>query len=112
MKKLIALFAIATGIGFITPTESSARDYCHNDRRVVGYHSCGAPIYSVYHVHGYDRYGHPVGHWVTDRSSHSGCRSCYSRSSYSRSRHHHHGPVIPVPPHHRAAASFFFGFGR
>ncbi|TDU81151.1 hypothetical protein EI77_00453 [Prosthecobacter fusiformis] len=115
MKKIIAILAVVTGIGFLTPSESSARDYCHNDRRVVSYHPCGAPIYAVYHVHGHDRYGHPIGHWVTQHTSHSSCRSCYSRSSHHHDHHHdshHRGPSFPVPPHHRAAASFFFGFGR
>lgn len=116
MKKIIAILAVVTGIGFITPTESSARDYCHNDRRIVSYHPCGAPIYSVYQICGRDRYGHPIGHWVTQRTSHSSCRSCYSRSSHHGHGHGHgHGhhsssrPSFPIPPHHRAAASFFFG---
>ncbi len=117
MKKLIALLAVATGIGFIAPAESSARDYCHNDRRIVSHHSCGAPIYSVYQVCGHDRWGRPMGRWVTQHVSHSSCRSCYPRHGYGHGHHHHghssryrSGP--PMPPHHRAAASFFFGFGR
>lgn len=113
MKKIIAILAVVTGIGFITPSESSARDYCHHDRRIVSYHSCGAPVYAVYHVHGRDRYGRPVGHWVTQNVSHSSCGSCYPRSRSHHGHHHHsHRPTLPVPPHHRAAASFFFGFGR
>ncbi len=115
MKKIIALLAVATGIGFLSPSESSARDYCHNDRRIVSYHPCGAPIYSVYQICGRDRYGNPVGHWVTLNTSHSSCRACYSRSSHHDHDHGHshhsssHGPGFPFPPHHGAAASFFFG---
>lgn len=114
MKKILALLAVAAGVGFIAPEQSSARDYCHNDRRIVSYHRCGAPIYSVYQICGRDRYGRPVGHWVTQHTSHSSCRSCNPRRGYSHSHSHRDdcGPRLPVPPHHRAAASFFFGFGR
>lgn len=115
MKKIIAILAVVTGIGFLAPAESSARDYCHNDRRIVSYHSCGTPVYSVYQVFGRDRYGRPIGRWVTQSSGHS-CGRCYSRSSHHGHGHHYsrHRSVLPtpVPPHHRAAASFFFGFGR
>lgn len=119
MKTIIALLALAAGTGFITPSESSARDYCHNDRRIISYHPCGTPIYSVYQICGYDRFGNPVGHWVTQNVSHGSCRSCYSRSHHHHDDHDHghghghyrssRGPSLPIPPHHRAAARFFFG---
>jgi len=113
MKKIIAILAVVTGIGFFTPTESSARDYCHNDRRIVSYHSCGAPVYSVYQVYGRDRWGRPIGRWVTQSVSHSSCRTCYP--SYSSGHHHHHHysssyrTVVPVSPRR---TGFFFSFGR
>jgi hypothetical protein len=117
MKKIIAILAVVTGIGFLAPAESSARDYCHNDRRVVSYHSCGTPVYSVYQVYGRDRYGRPMGRWVTQSRSHGACGQCDSRShrGHGHGHGHYHGSrrsVMPVPPHHRAAASFIFGFGR
>ncbi|MEN3940003.1 hypothetical protein WJU23_01835 [Prosthecobacter sp. SYSU 5D2] len=116
MKKIIAILAVVTGIGFLAPAESSARDYCHNDRRVVSYHSCGTPVYSVYQVYGRDRYGRPLGRWVTQSAGHGSCGRCYSRSSHRGHGHGYHysghRPVLPVPPHHRVASSFFFGFGR
>lgn len=102
MKKIIAILAVVTGIGFITPSESSARDYCHNDRRIVSYRSCGAPVYATYQVYGRDHCGRPIGRWVTVQTSHSSCGTCYPRSS-----HHGHGS------HHRSSRSgFSFFFGR
>lgn len=117
MKKIIAILTVVTAIGFLTPSESSARDYCHTDRRVVSYHACGAPIYSVYQICGRDRYGNPVGHWVTQQVNHSSCRSCYPSSGHDGHGHHHghsshgHRPSFSGPPHHRTA-DVFFGFGR
>lgn len=115
MKKIIAILAVVTGIGFLAPAESSARDFCHNDRRVVSYHSCGTPVYSVYQVYGRDRFGRPIGRWVTQSAGHGSCGRCYSRSRHRGPVHYHPAPrpvVLPMPPHHRAATSIFFGFGR
>lgn len=113
MKKIIAILAVVTGLGFVAPTESSARDYCHNDRRVVSYLPCGRPVYSVYQIYGRDHCGRPLGQWVTQHVNHSACGTCNPRPVCPPSYHgsHHRRPSFPVPPHHRAA-SFIFSFGR
>lgn len=107
MKKIIAILAILIGIGFITPAESSARDYHLNDRRIVRYHPCGTPIYAVYTVTKRDKYGRVIQRgWVTESANHSYCRACYPRSSYGHD--HRRDDYRPGPPR-RPSGGFFFG---
>lgn len=101
MKKIIALLAVVTGIGFLSPSESNARDHHRHypgERRVISRHSCGDPIYAVYTVRR-DRHGHVIStDWV--RQSHR-CR--YDRHDH-HDHHHHDGPS--------RRSGFFFSFGR
>lgn len=89
MKKIIML-VVAVAAFSLVPIHNASAGHDSN-RRVVGYTSCGDPIYSVYHIHGYDHCGRPVGHWVTQYpSSHhqsGGYRPQYRQSyrpDYSR----------------------------
>lgn len=117
MKTILTILAVSSVLGFASPSEIQARDFCsHGHTRVVSYLPCGRPIYAVYQVYGYDRCGNPVGHWVTQRES-CGCSRCspprhyapscppergFSGSSAGLSGHSYHG----------SGRSWFFSFGR
>lgn len=117
MKAILALAVAAAALGFAAPSSASAYDHCHpGARRVVGYQSCGTPIYAVYQVCGYDGYGRPIGRWVTETPRYcpppapTYCPppSC-PPSGYGHGHVRGGPPLPPIPPHHRAAFSFFFG---
>lgn len=80
MKKLLMLVAAVAAFSLV-PINSAKADHGCN-RRVVGYSSCGDPIYAVYQVYGYDHCGRPVGRWVTQYPSHR-----YSGGGYSSGYH-------------------------
>jgi hypothetical protein len=116
MKKILALVAAATAIGFAVPAESQAWDRCSSGHtRIVSYRPCGRPIYANYVVCGYDRCGNPIGHWVTQREA-CGCYRCNPRSTGYCPPHAHHGHFggyrqVPVCPP-RSGVSWSFSFGR
>ncbi len=112
MKSILALLAAVTVFGIAAPSTSQAGDYCHpGSRRVVSYLSCGTPVYATWQICGYDRYGNPQGHWVTDTP-----RYCppprpvcpppsYCPPSYG---HGHSRAHFPIP----RGGSFSVYFGR
>ena len=111
MKTILSLLAAVTTLGFAIPSTASA-DHC-DDRRIVSYLPCGLPVYAHYEVFGYNRYGQPIGHWETERTS-CDCPICHPRPVvYS------HPGCTPEPRHHgshgeagRPGLGFFFSFGR
>lgn len=120
MKTLLAIVAAAAAFGIAAPTSVKADPGCsHGQTRVVGYTSWGAPIIAVYHVHGYDRYGHPIGHWVTQPAPvRPSCPPSYGGGypgGYGGGyggHHHHHGSSGGYYGRPRSGVSFSFGFGR
>ena len=107
MKKILALVAAATTLGFAVPSETQAWDRCSTPHsRIVSYLPCGRPVYAVYQIYGHDRCGNPVGRWVTQRSI-CGCNTCSPRSSY-----HGHSGFRPACPPSRGGTSWSFSFGR
>lgn len=115
MKTLLAIIAAAAAFGIAAPTSAKADPRCsHGQTRVVGYTSWGAPIIAVYHVHGYDRCGQPIGHWVTQPAPvRPGCGPSYGGGyGGGYSGHHHHGPSRGYYSRPRGGVSFSFGFGR
>lgn len=116
MKKILSITAALTVIGFALPSETQAFDRCHtpSTTRIISRTPCGQPVYATYQVYGRDRFGHPVGRWVTQRSSHT-CGVCNPRPACppSYGHGHHHRVVAPAPicpP--RSGVSWFFSFGR
>lgn len=111
MKTLLAIVAAAAAFGIATPSTAKADPRCsHGQTRVVGYTSWGAPIIAVYHVHGYDRCGQPIGHWITQPAPvRPSCPPAYG-GGYSG--HHHHGYSGGYRGRPRSGVSFSFGFGR
>ncbi|CAN5750329.1 hypothetical protein BH11VER1_BH11VER1_29220 [soil metagenome] len=89
MKKILML-VMAVAAFSLVPIQSAKADHGSN-RRVVGYTSCGDPIFAVYQIYGYDQCGRPVGRWVTQYPSsrshyqNEGCRSDYRESYRSNS---------------------------
>ncbi len=117
MKTLLAIVAAAAAFGIAAPTSAKADPRCsHGQTRVVGYTSWGAPIMAVYHVHGYDRWGQPIGHWVTQPAPvRPGCGPGPGFGpgfSGGYGGHHHHGPSRGYYGRPRSGVSFSFGFGR
>lgn len=112
MKSILTLLAAAAVLGFAAPSTANA-DHACGSRRIISYRACGAPIYAVYQIVGYDRCGHPVGQWVTQNVAHS-CGTCNPRPSYgSHSGHNHgHSGYRPGYSQSRSGLSFRFGFGR
>jgi hypothetical protein len=114
MKYTLALLAAVAAFGILTPASASARDHC--ERRIVGYSASGYPVYSVYQIYGYDRWGNPLGRWVTESSCDRGYdRGSYGYSGYRSHGHRSHRPSIPLPPlphHHRPGAGLSIFFGR
>lgn len=95
MKYSLALLAAVAALGIFTPVSASAHDHC--ERRIVGYTASGYPIYSVYQIYGYDRFGNPLGRWVTESSCEPGYRGGYGYSGY-RGHDYPRRPSIPLPP--------------
>ena len=78
MKKIVMLLVAISIFSLISIHQASAdHNFC---RRLVGYTSCGEPIYAVYQICGYDRCGRPIGRWVTE----------YPSSRYEREEHRPH----------------------
>lgn len=85
MKKTLTLLAVAGAMSLL-PVSSAQAGHHGSNCRLTGRTPCGKPIYSYYHVHGYDSCGRPVGHWVQQYPSSCHCRSRgHSHSSSSRS---------------------------
>lgn len=102
MKTILTLLAMAATIGFITPTESDARPKT-GARRVVAYHSCGAPIVEVFTIYDRSRSGK-----ILDAGWRRQPHYCnYDRRGRGRDHdhhdHHHDGP------RRRGGVSFSFG---
>ncbi len=109
MKKILALVAAATTLGFAVPSETQAWDRCSTPHsRIISYLPCGRPVYAVYQIYGRDRCGNPVGRWVTQHTS-CGCSTCSPRSHYHG---HSHGGYRPSCPPSRGGVSWSFSFGR
>lgn len=118
MKKILALVAAATTLGFAVPSETQAWDRCSTPHsRIISYLPCGRPVYATYQVYGYDRCGNALGRWVTQHS-HCGCMTCNPRPAcpppsyghfggYHRS---HSAPAASCAP--RGGVSWIFSFGR
>ncbi|HCN29147.1 MAG TPA: hypothetical protein DIT64_10410 [Verrucomicrobiales bacterium] len=113
MKKTLLIITAAAALGAAAPTSAEAWDACHSHSRVVSYLPCGRPVYAVYQVYGRDRWGQPVGRWVTQHSA-CGCRACRPPVVV-------HRPVCPPPvvyhppvcaPVPSRSVSWFFSFGR
>ena len=117
MKKILALIAVVSSLGFATPSVSEANDWGHS--RIVSYHRCGRPVVSSYQVYGYDRCGNPLGRWVTQNTA-CGCSVCNPRPICHPSSHGRFGgyrqirtPIVPVAPcAPRSGVSWHFSFGR
>ena len=113
------LFAVIAAFALIPATQADAAPCA----RIVGYHSCGAPIYLVPVFCGYDRCGNPVYHY---RREVRGCR-CGSKHDYHHSRHRHsytrpHIQTHRIPSYggcsssrssyYRGRSGFSISFGR
>ncbi|MFM7603778.1 MAG: hypothetical protein ACKO8Z_01095 [Prosthecobacter sp.] len=113
MKTLLSLFAAAAVFGITAPSTAQADPFCHSSRRIVNYMPCGAPVYAVYQVVGYDHCGRPVGQWITTRAPHS-CLICNPSPSYGYGYHGHHNctPSGGFYTRPRSGIRFSFGFFR
>ncbi len=109
MKKILALVAAVTTLGFAVPSETQAWDQCNHHTRIVSYLPCGRPVYAVYQIYGHDRCGNPLGRWVTQRSS-CGCSVCNPRSHHHCPSHNGYSRIYSPPP--RSGVSWSFSFGR
>lgn len=99
MKKTMTFLAAACALTLL-PLNNANADCNH--ARITGYTPCGQPIYAYFHVHGYDRCGNPVGHWVSQYPN--SCR-CRSGGGHSHSGHHHGSSHRPS-----SGWNFFFRF--
>ncbi|MCA1963913.1 MAG: hypothetical protein LDL31_08220 [Prosthecobacter sp.] len=127
MKTILSLAAALTFIGFALPSETQAWDHCATPAtRIISYTPCGRPVYAIYQVYGRDRWGNPLGRWVTQQSGHT-CGVCNPRPVCPPSYGHgYHRPIVapvPVCPPRpivaptpvcppRSSVSWFFSFGR
>jgi hypothetical protein len=119
MKHILILIAALSTLGVLAPTTAQA----DHGTRIVSYTSCGRPIYAVYQICGYDRCGHPIGHWVTQHVS-CGCSVCNPRPVYQPSyggHSHYSQPSYGYHfgsssrsscDNHQSSGGFHFSFGR
>jgi hypothetical protein len=78
-----AMIIAACAAVLLAPTAARAgHDSCTPRERLIGYHSCGAPIYLVPRICGYHPCGAPRYSWKRE-IRHSSCRC--------RNGHHHYG---------------------
>jgi hypothetical protein len=103
MKKTFTFLAVACAMTLLPMSNANAG---HGSTcRLTGHTPCGKPIYSHFHVHGYDSCGRPVGHWVQQYPSSCRCRSQHGHGGYNHghsSIHSHDG--------RRSGWNFFFRF--
>ena len=111
MKYAFLVIAAIAALFVVVPSSAEARDYCAGDRRIISY-SHGRPVYAVYQVVGYDRYGRPVGRWVTVGSSYRGGYCPPSRYPTGYGYGHGYGSSYCPPSYHRrSGSSVHFSFG-
>jgi hypothetical protein len=84
MKKTFLLLAVLSATAFLPLSEADA-GVCPT-YRLIGYTPCGKPIYSYFHVCGYDSSGKPVGQWVEQYPVSCRCRLQRPRCEWERSR--------------------------
>lgn len=117
MKKLIAIIATAV-VGLIAaPQEAEAGHASVSFTYQSGRSSCGCPIYTKRHFHGYDCYRRPIYRYVHVPVTHR-CRSHavsphhyrHGRFYYKSSRHHR--PVPHYRSHHGPRPGYGHGSSR
>lgn len=96
MKKFFVLLSAVGAFSFAPLSTAEAADPY---TRLVGYNSCGQPIYAVFHIHGYNHCGQPVGHWVTQYPTYTvpvqpsypvHVHRSHGHGGHSHGHHHHH----------------------
>ena len=97
MKKTLTFLAAACALALLPISNADADN--GSSCRLTGYTPCGKPIYSYFHVHGYDNCGRPVGHWVQNYPT-----SCHCRSNSNCDSGHNHNV------RRSSGVNFFFRF--
>ncbi len=96
MKKLVMLSVAIAAFSLIPINQASAGH--DSNRRLVGYSSCGEPIYAVYQIYGHDHCGRPLGRWVTQYPSYRRERQEYRPNYHPSSNPDYYQRCQPVRP--------------
>ncbi len=106
MKSLKSLFAVAAAAIALTiglaPTEVQAghRDHNHGYRQTSTCGQCHQPVYAQYRIVGYESCGEPIWRWVPVKHRCSGRSSHQGHAHHDSHAGHNHGRFPPRPNIH------------